>query len=98
MLRSGQKSRRSAAQWRDALLPAALGFALLWVTVVAISLINHHSPALLAVGGSGLLLTVAMLVMVNRQHARLRGLAGTDALTGLVNHRGFHEALGAELD
>ena len=36
--------------------------------------------------------------MIARGHQdQLRGLAATDALTGLVNHRGFHEALAEAL-
>jgi diguanylate cyclase (GGDEF)-like protein len=43
------------------------------------------------------LLGVALLLLVHRQHARLRALVWTDPLTGLSNHRGFHERLEAEL-
>jgi diguanylate cyclase (GGDEF)-like protein len=46
----------------------------------------------------GLLVTAALLPMAHRHQVKLRGLAATDALTGLANHRGFHEVLAAELE
>ena len=39
----------------------------------------------------------AMAEALQRNHQRLEGLALTDPLTGLSNHRAFHEALAAEL-
>ena len=45
-----------------------------------------------------LALACALIVVVWRRQAReLHDMAHTDPLTGLVNHRGFHEALAAEL-
>jgi diguanylate cyclase (GGDEF)-like protein len=39
----------------------------------------------------------AMATALQSSHERLEGLALTDPLTGLANHRAFHEALDAEL-
>ncbi|MDX6582498.1 MAG: hypothetical protein QOI10_1682 [Solirubrobacterales bacterium] len=50
--------------------------------------------ALLALAAAGGLATAFLLVLIQRQHSSLRSLAETDALTGLVNHRSFHEILG----
>jgi diguanylate cyclase (GGDEF)-like protein len=52
----------------------------------------------LLLGGAGVLATAALLLLIQRQHSRLRNLARTDALTGLANHRSFHEALSAKLE
>jgi diguanylate cyclase (GGDEF)-like protein len=40
----------------------------------------------------------AMASALERSHERLQGLALTDPLTGLANHRAFYEALGSELE
>jgi diguanylate cyclase (GGDEF)-like protein len=54
---------------------------------------------LLILSGMGLVGTVALVPGAYRRQVRkLRGLAATDALTGLTNHRGFQEALAAELE
>ena len=42
-------------------------------------------------------LTLALTVLLYRQQAQLRDLAETDTLTGLINHRGFQQALRSEL-
>ena len=40
-----------------------------------------------------------LLPLAHRQQmTKLQGLAATDALTGLTNHRGFQEILAAELE
>ena len=78
------------------LIPIATACALLWLgaTVVAFDL---RGPALIALGVSGAGLIVGLLALVQYQGARLHGLATTDALTGLANHRGFHERLHASV-
>jgi len=57
----------------------------------------HWGETTLAVGGGVLALAVTLAQLIVEQNARLRGLAATDGLTGLLNHRGFHESLAAEL-
>jgi diguanylate cyclase (GGDEF)-like protein len=41
----------------------------------------------------GLAIIAWLLLVLRRQHGRLHALAWTDPLTGLLNHRGFHERL-----
>ncbi len=48
----------------------------------------------IALGAAGLLTSGVIL----RQQAQLRALAGTDALTGLLNHRSFHDKLAEEFE
>jgi diguanylate cyclase (GGDEF)-like protein len=77
-------------------VPIALGFALLWACVIALGAFVLDSGALLALGAAGLALTVALPPLAHLQ-ARFRALSVTDTLTGLANHRGFHETLASEL-
>ncbi len=50
------------------------------------------------VGVAGLVVTCIITGLIgHRQAAELRSLAQTDPLTGLRNHRGFHESLELEL-
>ncbi len=80
-----------------ALIAAAAACGLLWVAAVIVAALQIDGPTLIVLGGAGVLVTVALLLLVQRQHSRLRSLAGTDALTGLANHRRFHETLAEEL-
>jgi diguanylate cyclase (GGDEF)-like protein len=80
------------------LIPAALGCGLLWVGAVAIAGLELGTPTLIALGAAGVLTTAVVLLLLQHQYSRLRSLAGTDALTGLANHRNFHETLAARLD
>lgn len=91
------RSRNNALPGKGLLLPMALGFAVLWLGVMGVAIAAVHSQKLLALGGASVLLTVALAVLMAEQHMRLSGLAATDALTGLVNQRGFHQALAARL-
>ncbi len=77
-------------------MPAAVGFAFLWACVLALDVFVVRSGALLALGAAGLALSAALPPLVHFQ-SRLRGLSVTDALTGLANHRGFHEILDSGL-
>jgi diguanylate cyclase (GGDEF)-like protein len=72
---------------------------MLWLCLVAMSAAGIKGAPLFTLGALGLLGTVALLPAAHRrQVVRLRGLAATDALTGLTNHRGFQEVLAAELE
>jgi diguanylate cyclase (GGDEF)-like protein len=75
------------------LLGAAIGSTLMWGCVVAFALGAVDGVPLLILGGIGALGTAALLPLVRRRQAELEGLARTDPLTGLANHRGFHQAL-----
>ena len=79
------------------LLPgAAMGFSVLWGAVLGSALPrSDYGPAVVSV--IGMLLTIVLTVVLYRQQSALRSLAETDSLTGLTNHRGFHQALRSEL-
>jgi diguanylate cyclase (GGDEF)-like protein len=83
---------------RGPLLGTAVGLGLLWVCVVAMGAAGVEGTPLFLLSGVGLLATAALLPLAHRHQVKLRGLATTDALTGLANHRGFHEVLAAELE
>jgi diguanylate cyclase (GGDEF)-like protein len=80
------------------LLSTALGFGVLWICVVAFAIGAVDGAPLLALGAAGVIGTVALLPLVRRREAELEGLARTDPLTGLANHRGFHQELIRQLD
>jgi diguanylate cyclase (GGDEF)-like protein len=80
------------------LLTAAVGFGLLWVCVLVLAALVVHSLALAIVGAVGTIGTLALLPLVNRRETELEALARTDPLTGLSNHRGFHQALTLHLE
>src|SRR4051812_32917870 len=44
-----------------------------------------------------MLLTLALTALLYREQSEMRDLAETDTLTGLINHRGFQQALRSEL-
>jgi diguanylate cyclase (GGDEF)-like protein len=78
---------------------AALGLGMLWLCVIALATVGVEGQPLLVLSAIGLLGTVALLPAAHHQQVtRLRGLAATDALTGLTNHRGFQEVLAIELE
>src|SRR3954469_3093884 len=79
------------------LVPATATCGLLWVGAVAVASLQIEGRALILLCAAGVLATAVLLLVIQRQHTRLRGLAGTDALTGLLNHRSFHEILAREL-
>jgi diguanylate cyclase (GGDEF)-like protein len=73
-----------------------MGFSVIWGTAVGLA-VTRGDLALAAFAAAGMLLTVGLTVMLYRQQAELRDLAETDTLTGLINHRGFQQALRGEL-
>jgi diguanylate cyclase (GGDEF)-like protein len=75
---------------------AAVGFSLIWGTVIGVA-VTRGDSGLAAFAGVGMLFTVALTVLLYRQHVELRDLAETDTLTGLINHRGFQQALRTQL-
>jgi diguanylate cyclase (GGDEF)-like protein len=79
------------------LVPAAAICGLLWVGAVLIAGLEISGSTLIALCAAGGVATAVLLLIIQRQHSRLRSLAGSDALTGLVNHRSFHEGLAVEL-
>ncbi len=83
---------------RGLLRGAAVGLGILWACVVALAAAGVQGTPLLVLSGVGLLVTAALLPLAHRHQAKLLGLAATDALTGLANHRGFQEILAAELE
>ena len=84
---------------RGVLLTAALGLGSLWLWVITAAAAGVEGTTLRVLCGIGLLGTAALLPLAHRhQVTKLRGLAATDALTGLTNHRGFQEVLAAELE
>jgi diguanylate cyclase (GGDEF)-like protein len=95
----GSRSQPSPGESRPRglLLTAAVGFGVLWACVVALAAVAD-SVALAAVGAVGTAGTIAMVPLVRRRDAELEGLSRTDPLTGLANHRGFHQALARELE
>src|SRR4051794_3742506 len=60
--------------------------------------ISRGAQGVAAFGAVGMLFTVVLTTFLYRQRAELRDLAETDTLTGLINHRGFQQALRSELE
>jgi diguanylate cyclase (GGDEF)-like protein len=75
---------------------AAVAFSIVWGTVIGLA-VTRGDPELAAFAAVGMLFTLVLTVLLYRQRVELRELAETDTLTGLVNHRGFQEALRGEL-
>src|SRR6476619_617512 len=80
------------------LLSAAVGFGVLWAGVVVLATGGVDGVPLLVLGCAGVVGTAALLPMIRRHEAELEGLSRTDPLTGLANHRGFHQALARQLE
>ncbi len=80
------------------MLLAALGLGLLWICALALAATGVDGLPLLVLAAGGVLGTIALLPLVRRREAELDGLSRTDPLTGLANHRGFHQALRQELE
>jgi len=92
------KPRREAIPVRSRLLvPAAAACGLLWLSAVLAAGFDIQGVPVIALGVAGVFATTVLLLIVQRQHSKLHNLAGTDALTGLSNHRSFHEVLADEL-
>jgi diguanylate cyclase (GGDEF)-like protein len=75
---------------------AAIGFSLLWGTVLGLAITKDDS-GLATFSAVGMLLTLALTWILYRQQTQLLDLAETDTLTGLMNHRGFQSALRRDL-
>ena len=73
---------------------AAIAFSLLWGAGLGLS---RDDGKLAAFSAAGMLLTLVLTALLYRQQPHLRDLAETDSLTGLINHRGFQQALRSEL-
>jgi diguanylate cyclase (GGDEF)-like protein len=83
---------------RGPILTIAVLLALFWTGVFLVSEFVLEDHPAEVVGVVGLVLTCLVTGLVgHRQAAELRSLAQTDPLTGLRNHRGFHESLELEL-
>lgn len=83
---------------RGQILTLSVGLALLSALLIVAGHLILGSEALELAGVAGLVLTcVGTAVLSYRQAGSLEAMARTDPLTGLANHRGFHEALRSEL-
>ena len=79
---------------RMPLLKTAIAGALLFAVAFLLGHTALESQALRTLSGTALILTCILIGLVaHRQSTELRNLAQTDHLTGLTNHRGFHELL-----
>jgi diguanylate cyclase (GGDEF)-like protein len=93
----GLHSRRSVAETvASSVRGTALPFALMTSTALVLVVLWERSPALSA-ALIGPLLALGLYQRSNYQALRAIRLALTDPLTGLGNHRHFHEALDREL-
>jgi len=75
---------------------AAIGFSLLWGAILGLSIMRSDT-GLAAFSGLGMAITLALTATLYREQTELRDLAATDTLTGLINHRGFQQALRSQL-
>ncbi|HEY7151837.1 MAG TPA: EAL domain-containing protein [Solirubrobacterales bacterium] len=96
--RSNPKGGESRRFPPGLLLLAAGGFGVLWIVVVAFATGGVGGVPLLVLGCAGVAGTAALLPAVRRREAELEGLSRTDPLTGLANHRGFHQELARQLE
>jgi diguanylate cyclase (GGDEF)-like protein len=80
------------------MLWAVVGLGLLWAGALTLAVAGVDGTPLLALAACGVGGTIALLPLARRRDARLDGLYGTDPLTGLANHLGFHQALARELE
>ncbi len=80
------------------LVAAAAACVVLWIGSLAAAGLGVSGVALAAVAIGGFTVTILLLALILREQRRLRDLAAIDALTGLTNHREFHETLARELE
>ena len=92
------RSSATSTLRRMPLLTTAIAGALLLAVAFLLGRTALESEALRTLSGTALVLTCVLIGLVaHRQSTELRNLAQTDHLTGLTNHRGFHELLTREL-
>ena len=96
-LRQTAANRIPRQSRRRVVLAAAFGFGALWLGVIALGEASHDL-AVVAVGAIGVVLTACLLPLLSRHEQELEGLAESDALTGLANHRGFRQVLEKQVD
>jgi diguanylate cyclase (GGDEF)-like protein len=75
---------------------AAIGFSVLWGAVFGVAA-SAGDASLAAFSAASMLVTIALTITLHKQRTELRDLVETDQLTGLTNHRGFHQALKREI-
>jgi diguanylate cyclase (GGDEF)-like protein len=79
-----------------------VGFALVAVALTAVAVVGGLNPLATGLALVTLVAVVVRLALalswLTRQRSDLAAQASTDALTGLTNHRAFHERLAQELD
>jgi diguanylate cyclase (GGDEF)-like protein len=92
------RSAVDALERHGLVVPAAVGALLVWIYVIVLETVGFHGGTLWVLQSAGLVLTAILLLALYREQSRLRGLVDTDALTGLINHRGFHELLRRKLE
>lgn len=83
---------------RRAMLIGAVGLGLLWGGFAVEQIMEGEPTWLIATVLLGMTTSVGLALALRRYQARLESLAVTDPLTGLANHRGFHEGLDAAID
>jgi diguanylate cyclase (GGDEF)-like protein len=70
--------------------------SVIWGTFIGLAA-TRGNAGLAAFAGVGMLFTLGLTVLLYRQQVEMRDLAETDTLTGLINHRGFQQALRTQL-
>lgn len=77
---------------------AAAACIALWLGALSAAALGLGGSGLAAVAVVGSTVAILLLVLILREHRRIRDLAPVDTLTGLTNHRGFHEVLEREIE
>ena len=96
--RSNPKAGKSRRFPRGLLLSAAVGFGVLWVGVVALATGGVDGVPLLVLGCAGFSGPRRCCRWSGATRRSSRASRRTDPLTGLANHRGFHQELARQLE